>query len=215
MKSRRKWTDDDFLRLVKISYSWRELAIKLGLCGNGNGCYNTMHRVADRLNVDTSHFIRKRFGSGMTSYLELNPENLLKVLGCVSNPYRKKKLLEWGLLKNICNECGISNEWNGKPLTLQLDHIDGNNQNNELKNLRMLCPNCHTQTETYGSKYVKEKRQNIRPRKVERPSKEELISLIKSKPMTAIGVQYGVSDNAVRKWAMSYDIDFKKIRKTT
>ena len=51
-----------------------------------------------------------------------------------------------------CFECGIGAEWNGKKLSLQLDHIDGNSDNNSLKNLRILCPNCHTQTETYGSK---------------------------------------------------------------
>ena len=51
-----------------------------------------------------------------------------------------------------CFECGQLPEWNGKPLTLQLDHIDGNSDNNLLSNLRLLCPNCHTQTHTFGSK---------------------------------------------------------------
>jgi len=51
-----------------------------------------------------------------------------------------------------CSSCGCGEEWNGKPLTLQVDHIDGNNTNNVLSNVRLLCPNCHTQTETYGSK---------------------------------------------------------------
>lgn len=51
-----------------------------------------------------------------------------------------------------CSSCGCGEEWNGKPLTLQVDHIDGNNINNVLSNVRLLCPNCHTQTETYGSK---------------------------------------------------------------
>ena len=54
-----------------------------------------------------------------------------------------------------CSCCGI-NEWNGKPLTLQVDHIDGNNSNNLIENFRYLCPNCHTQTETWGVKNVKD-----------------------------------------------------------
>lgn len=49
-----------------------------------------------------------------------------------------------------CNMCGIS-EWNGKKIVLQLDHIDGIRHNNMRKNLRCLCPNCHSQTETWGS----------------------------------------------------------------
>ncbi len=48
-----------------------------------------------------------------------------------------------------CFICGQNNDWNGKPLTLQADHIDGNSDNNVEKNLRLLCPNCHTQTETF------------------------------------------------------------------
>jgi len=53
---------------------------------------------------------------------------------------------------DFCFECGQEGMWNGKKLRLQLDHIDGNSDNNSLYNLRILCPNCHTQTETYGAK---------------------------------------------------------------
>ena len=52
---------------------------------------------------------------------------------------------------NVCSECNQIPEWNGKPLTLQLDHIDGDSDNNLPVNLRLLCPNCHTQTLTYGN----------------------------------------------------------------
>ena len=52
----------------------------------------------------------------------------------------------------ICHECGNNGEYNGKPLVLQLDHIDGNSDNNLPENLRWMCPNCHSQTPTYGRK---------------------------------------------------------------
>lgn len=49
-----------------------------------------------------------------------------------------------------CVECDLGTEWNGNPLTLQVDHINGDRTNNTIENLRLLCPNCHTQTETWG-----------------------------------------------------------------
>jgi len=53
---------------------------------------------------------------------------------------------------NLCSECGILSTWNGKPLRLQVDHINGEPYNNHPDNLRLLCPNCHTQTETYSNR---------------------------------------------------------------
>ena len=52
----------------------------------------------------------------------------------------------------LCSECGITDTWNNKKLVLQLDHIDGNSDNNNLTNIRLLCLNCHSQTESFGSK---------------------------------------------------------------
>lgn len=63
----------------------------------------------------------------------------------------KRRLLEAGILKNACDECGIS-EWRGRPLSIQLDHRNGIATDHRLENLRMLCPNCHSQTSTFGAR---------------------------------------------------------------
>ena len=64
----------------------------------------------------------------------------------------KQRLVKAGMLEDKCNKCGIGNEWNGKPLTLQLEHINGIHSDNRIENLIILCPNCHTQTPTWGRK---------------------------------------------------------------
>ena len=60
----------------------------------------------------------------------------------------RKRLIREGYKSNECESCGIS-EWNGQSITMELDHVDGNNGNNSLDNLRLLCPNCHSQTPTF------------------------------------------------------------------
>ena len=61
----------------------------------------------------------------------------------------KNRLVSEGILEYNCVACGMGDEYNGKPITLQLDHIDGHRFNHGLDNLRLLCPNCHSQTDTW------------------------------------------------------------------
>lgn len=139
----------------------------------------------------------------------------------------KKRLIEAGLKEERCEICGVGNEWNGKPLTLQIHHINGNHRDNRIDNLQILCPNCHSQTVNYKGRKNKQSNYCIdcgkeialgsircpkcaakhnRVYKVDikdRPSKDELLELIQTKPFTEIGRMYGVSDNAIRKWCKS------------
>lgn len=149
----------------------------------------------------------------------------------------KKKLLESGYKDYKCEnpECGLS-EWHGKPICLQLHHINGDPTDNRLENLQLLCPNCHSQTDNFGSKnkYKKETKfcekcgeplkcpkarlckkcaneeNHLLMRKVERPTKEELENLIFDKPFKEIARMYGVSDNAIRKWCKNYGLPYRK-----
>lgn len=70
----------------------------------------------------------------------------------------RKRLIKEGYKENKCEKCGIDAIWNNEPLILQIDHKNGNNRDHRLKNLILLCPNCHSQTKTFGSKNIKNKR---------------------------------------------------------
>lgn len=74
----------------------------------------------------------------------------------ITNGQRLKEILiNNGLATNVCKICGQLPEWNGRPLTLELDHINGDRMDNRPENLRIICPHCHTQTDTYKSKNSK------------------------------------------------------------
>ncbi|HEX3456778.1 MAG TPA: HNH endonuclease signature motif containing protein [Candidatus Baltobacteraceae bacterium] len=80
----------------------------------------------------------------------------------LANPKRcrshlKGRLLRAMLLENRCQVCGLS-EWLGRPINAHLDHINGIKDDNRLENLRMLCPNCHSQTPTYSGRNARLRR---------------------------------------------------------
>lgn len=64
----------------------------------------------------------------------------------------KDRILKQKLIEYKCEECPLTDEWNGKKLVLQLDHRNGIHNDNRLENLRFLCPNCHSQTPTFTAR---------------------------------------------------------------
>lgn len=92
--------------------------------------------------VPANTYTKKRFE------VEVLKENSSRL-----SSYKIKNLIfKFKMKKEICEICGQLPEWKGKKLVLQLDHIDGDRWNNKLENLRIVCPNCHTQTENFVSK---------------------------------------------------------------
>jgi hypothetical protein len=78
----------------------------------------------------------------------------------ISSHILKVKLIRDGIKQHRCEVCNIT-EWNGKPVPIELDHIDGNHYNNSLDNLRIICPNCHAQTETNSGRKNRKKHASV------------------------------------------------------
>lgn len=119
------------------------------------GTITHIKRMCIKLGVDTSHFTGQAHNKGRVANNRLTPDEILIVtydeLARRPEHHRlKRALLEIGRSYK-CAVCSTT-DWNNKPLTLHVDHIDGNYRNNQRENLQFICPNCHSQTETFGRK---------------------------------------------------------------
>ena len=152
-----RYSDEDFTAAVKESISIAQVLKKLGQAPHG-GSYKTFNLRAKKLGIDISHFLGEGHLKGkthnwspkisLTDLLVANSDRALYT-------YHKQRIIDEGLLKNECSKCGLKDEWQGEPIVLHLDHINGDHFDHRIENLRLLCPNCHSQTPTYCSKNFK------------------------------------------------------------
>jgi len=137
--------------VVKKSYSVSEVMRRLGMLFSG-GTHGHITKKIKMYEIDTSHFKQQHMNIGKSPInKKLWQEILIKKEN--SNTERTK-LLRRALMESgreyKCEDCGLKDNWNGKPICIQIDHINGNRSDNRLENLRFLCPNCHSQTSTFN-----------------------------------------------------------------
>lgn len=140
----------EFKMLIETSKSVREVLTKLGY-KNASGA---MHKkVKERILLDglsIDHMIG-RFNSGDGRRIPLS--DILVENSTYTNISRLKiRLVNEGVLEYKCVKCGNKGEWMDKPITLQLDHENGVRDDHRLENIRFMCPNCHSQTPTFGGR---------------------------------------------------------------
>ena len=235
------FTEQELREIVENSFSMNEVIDKLGYATHSGGSHNTVKKRIELYNIDISHF-------GSIKGIKRTEENVFIENSTASQATLRRWYKKGEYTPYICSICGQEPIWQGKDLTLILDHINGSNHDDRLENLRWVCPNCNQQLDTTNGKNLRNKNKNknnnynnnknndynkilnycidcgkeisrgaIRcisceqaRRHCEKPiTREELKRLIRNTPFTRIGEQFGVSDNAIRKWCDSYNLPRK------
>ena len=169
------------------------------------------------LEISTEHFKGQAWAKDLHDRPKKQAKDILTVKP-EGSQRTKTKFLKRALIESqieyICDKCGQEPFWLGHPMTLDIDHIDGNWLDDRIENLRFLCPNCHSQfsRNLIGSAEIAEpkKRKAFKRKiKVVRPTEKELRNLLVKHNFSRVGKMFSVSDNAIRKWCLSYGMPTK------
>ena len=222
-----KYSDEEFIEIVLTSNSYKDCLFNLGYASKSGSSINKLKEKIGRLNIDVSHFTS-------TIPIARTEENIFISDSTVDQKTLRKWYKKGNYTEYKCTICGQEPFWNGKELTLILDHINGYNRDDRLENLRWVCPNCNYQLETTNGKNINHGQHELNycvdcgkiiskkatrcikcnakyktQEEVNGISRDELKSLIRNKPFTQIGKEYSVSDNAIRKWCDKYNLPRK------
>lgn len=225
------YTPQELQQLLDTSNSYSDVLLKIGLYSK-DANPETLKRVIKEynLNEEKLNYNRRKLFASCAKKTHAKKDITLNDIFDNKARMQSSKLLSMLVRQNYkkyeCECCGISS-WNNKPITLQLHHKDGNHFNNNLDNLVILCPNCHTQTNNYCGKNSKKQNKKYKTqdeieaaksrsthkgqRRKDLPiSREDLKYKIRYLPFVKIAEEYGVSDSATKKWCDRYNLPRKK-----
>jgi Zn finger protein HypA/HybF involved in hydrogenase expression len=154
------WTTslESLQKLLDNSCSFVEVLNNLGLSAHSGNHRTLQERIKhDNLNIEILAAKRKEKVKIINKRRQINIEDIFTVNSNFSTKTVKSKVLQGNLIEYKCNNCGNNGRWNGEKLILQLEHKNGNSKDHRLENLCFLCPNCHSQTETFSGKNTKKK----------------------------------------------------------
>lgn len=207
-----KYSKDVFIKTVKQSNNLIEILKYLGMTLTGAN-NETLKKYIIKYDIDTSHFTKN---SNIINLIKRDSCDILVENSTYTSTHNlKNRLYKEGLKQRKCELCSQGETWNGKQMSLILDHINGIHNDNRLDNLRIVCPNCNATLDTHcgknknaEAKRIKKEKQKLKSRQShfnrrkikDRPPKDVLFKEVEETSYCAVGRKYGVSDNCVRKW---------------
>ena len=154
-----KYSKEELEQIVKQSNSIKEVIGKLGYQTSGGRNSETVKNKLNKYNIDISHF-------SYTKGIKRTEENIFIENSTASQQTLRRWYIKGQYTPYVCSICGQEPKWQGKELTLILDHINGSNHDDRLENLRWVCPNCNQQLETTGFKKMRVKKKSRNRKKI-------------------------------------------------
>lgn len=148
----RQYTKEWLKQLCSESSSYAQVLEKAGR-KQGGGAQATLKNKIAEFEIDVSHFKGQGWNKNKKFDTGSREKYTLKEVFIKNSPVTQKVLRGYverhSILEYKCSKCGCDGNWQNDIISLEIDHIDGDNTNNEISNLRYLCPNCHALTKTY------------------------------------------------------------------
>ena len=148
----KQYTKEWLQELCQSSYSYAEVLTKAGR-RQGGGSQQILRNKIVEWDIDISHFTGQKWLVRSNRTPQTREKYSLEEVFCKNSPVTQKILRGYverhQVLEYKCQFCGCNGCWQNGRISLEIDHVDGDNSNNSIENLRYLCPNCHALTETY------------------------------------------------------------------